>query len=361
MNKNSCVIFLLGLRKFFTMDITLNERIACFVQLGKDLSPNSQWFRENIATAFSRLYQSNGWFTEASVTKACEGLNLMLHENDVVEWLSEYHISTELPKKRVAIIMAGNIPFVGFHDLLCVLIAGHSAIVKLSSEDSILPTIIIQRILELEPRFESYIRMSDTKLLNFDAVIATGSNNTARYFEAYFGKYPHIIRKSRSSVAVLDGAETTSELQLLGNDILDFFGLGCRNVSKLYVPTNYTFDALFEAVYEKKEVININKYASNYDYNRAVYLMNSIPFLDNNFLIIKQGNDLHTPVSVIHYEFYDEIEKVQSALHAQQEEIQCIVSHVADIKPSVNFGESQKPRLWDYADQVDTLRFLLHL
>lgn len=343
------------------MDLTLNQRISCFVELGKNLAPTSKWFQENIATSFHRMYQSNGWFTEESIVRSCEGLHQMLNECDLVEWLSSYMPLPSQTQKEVAIIMAGNIPFVGFHDLCCVLIAGHSALVKLSSEDSILPKIIIQRIQEIEPRFTQLIRFSDTKLQQFDAVIATGSNNTARYFESYFGKYPHIIRKSRSSVAVLDGHESADELKRLGNDMLDYFGLGCRNVSKLYVPEGYVLDALFEAVYDKKEVININKYASNYDYNRAVYLMNSIPFLDNNFLIIKEGKELHTPVSVIHYEYYSSIEQVTELLAEMKEEIQCVVSHSPFMTGAVLFGESQRPHLWDYADNVDTMKFLFQL
>jgi hypothetical protein len=257
--------------------------------------------------------------------------------------------------------MAGNIPFVGFHDLLCVLISGHRALVKLSSEDAILPQIIIKRIIEIEPRFDSCIEISNGKLENFDAVIATGSNNTARYFDAYFGKYPNIIRKSRSSIAVLSNNESREELKLLGNDLLDYFGLGCRNVSKLFVPVGYKFDSLFECVFDKKEVINVNKYASNYDYNRAIYLMNSIEFLDNNFLIIKEGKELHTPVSVIHFEYYSNTESVLNYLFENKDEIQCVASHLEEIEHKVSFGKTQQPMLWDYADNVDTMKFLLSL
>lgn len=343
------------------MDFSLNERIKCFVQLGLDLNTSSTFYKEHIASQNQKIYHANGWFTEANIENACKALCLMLQENNLVEWLSAYVHANNSHGKKVAVIMAGNIPFVGFHDLLCVLISGHRALVKLSSEDAILPQIIIKRIIEIEPRFDSCIEISNGKLENFDAVIATGSNNTARYFEAYFGKYPNIIRKSRSSIAVLSNNESREELQLLGNDLLDYFGLGCRNVSKLFVPDGYTFDSLFECVFNKKEVINVNKYASNYDYNRAVYLMNNIVFLDNNFLMIKEGKELHTPVSVIHFEYYSTTESVLNYLLENKNEIQCVVSHLNEIEQKVSFGKTQQPMLWDYADNVDTMKFLLSM
>jgi hypothetical protein len=343
------------------MDFSLDARIKCFIQLGLDLNPNSNWYQENIATHYQRIYFGNGWFTEANIANACSGLNAMLQESNMIEWLSAYLPLENKVTKKVAIIMAGNIPLVGFHDLLCVLISGHSALLKLSSDDAILPKIIIQRIKEIEPRLNDKIEISESKLEHFDAVIATGSNNTARYFEVYFGKYPHIIRKSRTSVAVLSGNESKEDLEELGKDILDYFGLGCRNVSKLFVPMSYSFDALFEAVYEKREVINVNKYASNYDYNRAVYLMNSVAFLDNNFMMIKEGESLHTPVSVIHFEYYSELENVLQQIKEHANDIQCVVSKMSEIENAIPFGNSQVPMLWDYADKVDTMKFLLGL
>ncbi len=212
----------------------------------------------------------------------------------------------------------------------------------------------------MEPEFKNYIEFTEGRLINFDAVIATGSNNTARYFEYYFGKYPHIIRKNRNSVAVLTGNETVEELTALANDIFRYFGLGCRNVSKLYVPENYDFEAYFKAMYSWKEIIHNHKYINNYDYNKAVYLMDSFPLLDNEFLLLKEDDGFSSPISVVFYEKYSTFEKLNKELELQSENIQCIVSN-ANLPNEVSFGKAQTPDLWDYADGVDTVDFLLKL
>src|SRR5690606_755395 len=211
-----------------------------------------------------------------------------------------------------------------------------------------------------EPEFKNYIEFTEDKLENFDAVIATGSNNTSKYFEYYFGKYPNIIRKNRNSVAVLSGNETEEELKQLADDIFQYFGLGCRNVSKLYVPENYNFEKFFKAMFSWKEIIHNHKYINNYDYNKAVYLMDSFPLLDNEFMLLKEDKGFSSPISVVFYEEYSSFENLSNELKEQAENIQCIVSK-AGIKNEIPFGKAQNPELWEYADGVDSVAFLLKL
>jgi hypothetical protein len=339
------------------MNLSLSERVNAFVLLGKDFQENSQWIESVIKPSLGKIYNSNGWFTEFSVLNAFASLSNMLDENNLVEWISRYKFSENIGQKKVGIIMAGNIPLVGFHDMLCVLISGNTVIIKTSKDDAILPRLVCEKLFEIEPKLKSKIEFVE-RLESFDAVIATGSNNSARYFESYFGKYPNIIRKNRTSVSVLNGLETKSQLTKLGHDIFDYFGLGCRNVTKMYVPKGYEFAKFFESIYDFGFVANVNKYANNYDYNRAVYLMNSLPFLDNNFLIIRESEDLTSPVSVVNYEFYDDVSVVAQQLVVKQEQVQCVVSDISVIENAVTFGNSQKPMLWDYADGIDTINFL---
>ncbi|MFQ3174573.1 MAG: hypothetical protein ACI8W0_001695, partial [Flavobacterium sp.] len=260
--------------------------------------------------------------------------------------------------KKIALILAGNIPLVGFHDFLSVLITGNSVIVKTSSNDQHLLPFIAKYIIAVEPKFAEKITFVEGKLEGFDAVIATGSNNTARYFEYYFKNTPSIIRKSRNSVAVLNGTETKEQLIALGEDIFRYFGLGCRNVSKLFVPKGYTFDAFFEAIFEYQEVIHYEKYANNYDYNKAVFLMSNYKLLDNGFLTLKEDISHASPISSVFYEFYDDIDDLQTRLSSESEQIQCVVSAKL-IENSIPFGQTQQPSLSDYADNVDTISFLL--
>jgi hypothetical protein len=280
-----------------------------------------------------------------------------LTEENLDKWLSEYALDS-VKSKNIALILAGNIPLVGFHDFLSVLITGHSVLVKTSSNDQHLLPFLAKYSIAVEPKFAEKITFVEGKLENFDAVIATGSNNTARYFEYYFKDKPSIIRKSRNSVAVLNGTETKEQLIALGEDIFRYFGLGCRNVSKIFVPTNYTFDSFFEAIFEYQEVINYEKYANNYDYNKAVFLMSNYKLLDNGFLTLKEDKSHASPISSVFYERYENITDLQERLEAENEQIQCIVSQNL-VKNSIPFGETQNPQLWDYADNVDTISFLL--
>lgn len=299
--------------------------------------------------------QFNAWFTSENVRLALINLAEMLQPSKLEQWVSEYPKLTDAFEKnlKIGLVMAGNIPLVGFHDLISVLICGYNAVIRPSSSDNRLLPELLNVLFAIEPDFENRIEWAEEKLQGFDAVIATGSNNTARYFDYYFGKYPNIIRKNRNGVAVLKGTETTQELEMLGHDIFDFFGLGCRNVSKIYLPQGYDLETFFKAIYPYKEIINHHKYANNYDYHRSVFLLNNDDILDNGFLILKKSPELHSPLATLNYEFYADEANLNVRLIDQKESIQCIVS--AD---SIPFGASQKPELWDYADGVDTLAFL---
>jgi hypothetical protein len=259
--------------------------------------------------------------------------------------------------KTVGLILAGNIPLVGFHDFLSVLISGHNVLVKTSSNDQHLIKFLAKYLIAVNAKIENCITFTDGKLENFDAVIATGSNNTARYFEYYFKDKPSIIRKNRNSIAVLNGNETHDDLVNLGEDIFRYFGLGCRNVSKLFVPEDYNFDAFFKAIYEYKDVIYYEKYSNNYDYNKAVFLMSNFKLLDNEFLTLKEDTSYSSPISSVFYERYENIEHLKKQLEKDADQIQCIVSNGV-IENSIPFGKTQQPELWDYADNVDTLLFL---
>jgi hypothetical protein len=285
--------------------MNLKDRILAFAELGEHLSfINFQAKQKMNIKQFKDVIQqaslNNEWFTPEHVDFSIKSIAENLTENQLNKWLSKYpELKNYNSCKNVAVIMAGNIPLVGFHDLLSILITGHKAIVKLSSKDDVLLKGIAELLININPEFQDYIYFADEHLKNFDAVIATGSNNSAQYFEYYFGKYPNIIRKNRNSVAVLTGKETEKELKLLADDIFQYFGLGCRNVSKIYIPDDYDLDKLFKAVYHYKEVINHNKYANNYTYNRSVYMMNKIDFFENGFLILKEDIGMSSPISVV--------------------------------------------------------------
>ena len=244
----------------------------------------------------------------------------------------------------------------GLHDLITIWISGNKALVKCSTKDNVL----IPFIVSTDPLFQSLTSLVDGQLEGFDAVIATGSNNAARYFDYYFSKYPHIIRKNKNGIAVLDGNETQKELEGLGKDILQYYGLGCRNVSKLYLPKGFDLNLIFGGLYPYANVIEMNKYANNYDYNKAIYLMSDFDFLENGFFILRKDKAMSSPIATCHYEFYDTFDLLKNHLREQKENIQCIVSKT-DIEGSIAFGQAQYPQLWDYADGVDTLKFIQSL
>ena len=325
----------------------------------KDNIPFNDRFFEGITDAIQLSKSYNGWFTENNIQFAFKSWEDALNEENLLKWTSKYDLE-KVHNHHIAIVLAGNIPLVGFHDLLSVLISGNRVIAKLSSNDKLLLPYLTKYLIAIEPEFEGKIVFTEERLEKFNAVIATGSNNTARYFEYYFGKYPNIIRKNRNSVAVLSGKETSEELKSLSNDIFRYFGLGCRNVSKIFIPKDYNFDAFFNAMFIWKEVINDNKYINNYDYNKAVYLMSNVNLLDNEFLLLKEDINFSSPISVTFYEYYDSLESVSEKLITEKDNIQCIVSNLG-IKNEIKFGETQNPNLWEYADGIDTIDFLVKL
>lgn len=349
----------------------LQQRINAFVQLGNFIRQFSiERIEKDDSVAYNELFfdgfkhqiqlahEHNGWFTKENVLFALNGWANLLKEKNIKEWLSKYDFKDLQPKKNVAVIMAGNIPLVGFHDFLCVLIAGHEVLVKQSSNDKHLLPYLAKYLEHVEPELKGRIRFTEEKLSDFDAVIATGSDNTSRYFEFYFKGKPSIIRKNRNSVAVLTGNETEDQLKALSEDIFRYYGLGCRNVSKLFVPKDYNFDGFFKAMYDWNPIIQQNKYANNYDYNKAVYLMSEFAMLENGFLMIKEDESYSSPIATLFYEHYDTIEGLKHTLHSDKEQIQCVVGH-GILKNEVEFGNTQHPELWDYADGVDTITFLL--
>ena len=346
------------------------QRLKAFVHLGAvagTLADNDEWqgFASGVEpTEFERFQnlmlqveRQNPWFTQSNIRSSLRGIAHMCQPENLKTWLSSYSIPNMTQPKTIALILAGNIPLVGFHDFMCVLLSGNRALVKLSGQDTVLLPALAEILFRIEPGFMPLVQFSrEGKLPAFDAVIATGSNNTARYFDHYFGKYPHIIRKNRSSVALLDGSETEKELHDLGQDIFLYFGLGCRNVSKLYLPQDFDPDRLFGALLEFSQVSTHNKYINNYDYHKALWLLNSEQLLDNGFLLLKPDQRLVSPVGSLFYERYESKSAVESMLAANEEVLQCVVGH-----GHVEFGSAQFPKPWDYADRVDTMAFLLNL
>lgn len=325
-----------------------HEKVAAFDQLGKKIANLSE---DEITKLSAEAKAHNGWFSQESVKNALEGMAFMLKKDKLEKWINKYDFESVSPKV-VGIVMAGNIPLVGFHDLLSVLISGHFAAIKPSSDDQILIRTMIDWIIEVEPRFKRNMELRE-KLTNIDAVIATGSDNTARYFEYYFKDIPSIIRKNRTSVAILSGNESDSELKALGEDIFSYFGLGCRNVSKVFTPKGYDFRDAFPHFEPFQDVANHHKYRNNYDYYKSIYLVNKTPHLDTGFLLINSTYELVSPIGVLFHQEYDSIENLTSVLDNHAEKIQCIVG-----REHIPFGKVQRPELWDYADNVDTMAFL---
>jgi len=298
-----------------------------------------------------RQYSLNGWFTEDAVLHTFRGWGEQLTKSNLEQFSAVYAFSNS--PKKVGVIMAGNIPLVGFHDFLCVLLSGNEIVIKLSTDDKTLLPALIQVLKNFYPEIVERITISEAKLGDVDAIIATGSGNSMRYFESYFGHLPHIFRKNRTSVAVLTGNETKEELEALGADIFTHFGLGCRNVSHLIVPTSFELNRFFEAIITHSEVINLHKYANNYDYNKAIYLMNLEEILDNGFILLKESEELFSPLAMLFYHRYEDFSEVEEYLNQHKEDIQAIVG-----RDNLPFGSAQCPGLTDFADGVDTMKWL---
>jgi hypothetical protein len=333
----------------------LEQRIGAFIKL-------NHYLQEVIAGNESQeiidnAIHYNTWFTPSNVKKSILGLIQLTDASALKEWVSKYSIADKPTGIKVGIVMAGNIPMVGFHDLLSVVISGHTAMVKTASDDKYLMMHLIQKLYQLAPEIIPLIEVSE-RLNQAKAMIATGSNNSSRYFEQYFAKMPNIIRRNRNSVAVITGQETTAELQQLGNDIFDYFGLGCRNVAKLYVPEGYVFNTFYEAIEKFEYVFAHHKYKNNYDYNKSVYLINMAPHLDNGFLLLKEDTAMISPISAVFYEHYKNDADLTLKLSTHANQIQCVVGDRNDLLEMIPYGEAQQPGLFDYADGVDVLEFL---
>ncbi len=337
----------------------LEERITAFAGLGEilrdTLADNGGKYGNRIKLAIDKQQNLNPWFTPGNVRKAITAIAEKLTEENLRTWTKAYPL---LPEKkapaRIGVIMAGNIPLVGFHDFLSVLISGNKIQAKTSSKDSELIKLISEILCSINNKFTDRIDFTEGALTKFDAVIASGSNNSSRYFAYYFGKYPHIIRKNRNSIAVIDGHETGDQLIDLGDDIFSYFGLGCRNVSKIYIPVGYDIVSLANKWAGYSDLAYHNKYVSNYDYCKAVYLVNKESYFDNGFLHMKESHEISSPVSVLYYEFYETPEDVKELAESLKNSIQCIVG-----RQHIPFGQSQSPDLWDYADGIDIIDFLL--
>ncbi|QQT25162.1 acyl-CoA reductase [Sphingobacterium spiritivorum] len=333
--------------------MTKEQRIHAFAELGKQLLHPSSEFTEIMTRAETR----NPWYTVSNVQNAVTALANNLTTEQLNNWLAPYPDITS--DKTVGMVLAGNIPLVGFHDILCVLIAGFRAQIKVSSDDAGLTAAVLQLLTAIEPRFSETVHIAD-QLTDFDLVIATGSDNSSRYFEYYFGKKPHIIRKNRNSVAVISGSETKEQLEGLGHDIFDYFGLGCRSVSKILIPKDYDVAHLFEGIASFEAIQHHYKYVNNYDYNKSLYLINRDKHYDNGFVLLKEDSRTASPLAVVFYEEYDNITDAENYLNQHAEQIQCVTSSL-DLQiniPLFRLGGSQCPALNDYADGVNTLEFL---
>lgn len=341
--------------------MNINRRIQLISDIGEFLKnyldENYDNNNDNKLVEFKdviiKAQSKNPWFTDVNIKVNLTYWSKKLTKHNLNKWLSKYNLNNT-SRKNIAIIMAGNIPLVGFHDFICVFLSGHNSIIKLSNSDNC----IIPFLTDLMKLPSERIVYSDSFLKDYDGVIATGSDNTSRYFDYYFKNKRSIIRKNRNSIAILNGEESDDDLKSLSQDIFTYFGLGCRNVSKLYVPKNYNFDLFFNSIFCYKELINNHKYANNYDYNKAIYLMSEYKFLDNGFFIVKEGNEMHSPISTINFEYYDNVSILKEKINLEDDNIQCIVSNI-EFKGKVNFGETQNPSLNQYADNIDVMRFLL--
>lgn len=354
----------------------LKQRISAFVQLSallQHLSAGSPWpgyscgINENEYNEFLELLNTipyrNPWFTEENIKKALGAWRNNLTEASINTWLEKYPSDQleQINPKKVGLVLAGNIPLVGMHDVFTVLISGHIAVIKLSSDDNLLLPALLKFIIAFEPEFESQIVLTENKLPEIEAVIATGSNNSSRYFEYYFAKYPHIIRKNRTSIALITENTSEDDLKNIGKDIFDFFGLGCRNVTHVLFPEGYELDRFFKAIYDYNPIVNHNKYANNYDYHKALYLLNQEDLLDNGFLLLRKSKELPSPLGTLHYQYYKDLEEARALITLHKNDLQCVVDDSMTIENAVLPGNTQNPNLWDYADGVDTMAFLLKL
>lgn len=331
--------------------MNLIQRINLLEKLGNYLVGNS----EKLNSVKQKAFEKNKWFTEEFINMSLQNISTqLLNRNKLESWINHYHLDDNIKSKKVGVVMAGNIPLVGFHDFLCAFILGHQQNIKLSEKDSVLMSHIIEKLIEWNPEVNSVVQVSDF-LKNCEAYIATGSNNSSRYFKYYFGKYPSIIRGNKTSVAILSGTETINELSLLADDVHTYFGLGCRNVTKLYVPILYDFIPLLNTFRKYNYFEDHTKYKNNYDYNLTLLIMNNKTYMTNESIILLEDENIFTPVSQVNYTFYRNKNVILDDL-IKNENVQCTVG-----EELTAFGKTQQPGLFDYADRIDVMEFLLRL
>jgi len=337
----------------------IKDRIQAFSNLGTALA--EKLANGSLDGEITRAYNENKWFTPENIQFALQNIiKNYLDEEKINKWLSAYSLKDNHVPQKIGLVPAGNIPLVGWHDIMCILISGNAAQIKLSTKDKTLTELLLKELVAVAPGFVRHIEYVN-QLKGFDAIIATGSNNTSRYFEYYFGKYPHIIRANRNSAAIIEGNETGEDFHNLGKDIFTYFGLGCRNVSMLYVPVGYNFEKMFTAFNEWDWLFNNFKYRNNYDYNKSLYLLNKEPHLDNGFLLLKESPQPASAVATLHYAYYTTLEQLQETIQPLRAQFQCLVGKQDMSYSEIPFGKTQEPELWDYADNVDTMGFMLGL
>ncbi|MCX6301257.1 MAG: acyl-CoA reductase [Bacteroidia bacterium] len=339
----------------------LEQRISAFSELGETLrdtiAGKQTSYTSRIEQLIENQHHNNPWFTPDNVRMAVSAIAEELTSGNLNRWCNAYPgLDKKIKPLNVGVVMPGNIPLAGFHDFLSVLISGNRIIAKKSSKDPDLINLISEILVSADPEFKNLISITDENLTGFDVVIATGSDNSARYFEYYFGKYPHIIRNNRNSIAIIDGKENDNELEALGTDVFSYFGLGCRNVSRLFLPAGYDLSVLTRCWNSYSGLVRHKKYASNYDFSKAVFIVNREKFTDTGYLLMKEHNSISSPVAVLHYGFYKIPEEFKIQIFQLKDKIQCIIGH--DYIP---FGKAQMPALWDYADSIDTIDFLLKI
>lgn len=330
--------------------MNIEQRIKLLIRLGSYITGNSEAWQ----ASKQRASQENGWFIPEYIDQACQNIvNAFLQKEKLDAWVAQYHLPIDnLSPKLIGMVMAGNIPLVGFHDFLCGFITGNRMAIKASSRDNVLLRHLVGKLMEWEAELAEEISFSE-QLKNCDAYIATGSNNTSRYFEYYFAKYRHIIRKNRTSVALLDGSETSEELEALADDIMLYFGLGCRNVTQVYVPQGYDFVPLLKALNKYSSIRDHNKYKNNYDYNLALHLLNNRYYMTNEITLLSELDSPFSPISQLNYQYYTNAEEMLLKLQSSAD-VQAIVGHYG-----IPFGQAQTPSLTDYADGVDTMQWLM--
>ncbi len=337
----------------------IQQRTEAFATLGEAMRNGASGSTAGHAARFSRLIEtlhlSNPWFTPDNVRLAVAATGNSLTADKIRRWVSAYpELEDEREPVTVGVVMAGNIPMVGLHDLLSVLITGNRLQAKLSTRDELLIRAVAETLIAIEPAFASLVELTTDKLNGFNTVIATGSNNSSRYFEYYFRNVPTIIRRNRNSIAILDGTETPAELELLADDIFSYFGLGCRNVSMLYLPEGYDPAYLIPFWNKYEKLRSHYKYSVNYDHNKAVMIVNREPFIDGGFIMLREATSLTPPMAVVNYAFYPPGKTPWQALESPVNLLQCVTGH-----GQLPFGTTQQPELWDYADNIDTILFLL--